>query len=194
MDLRLFLVSFSTGACAVLFGTVLIAIILDSRSGPDQASRVPDASRRPEQGQAWQLELTPTVVPTLSSRRAAESTSTSEPTQEQNPTTTPPPVPTSELDAPGALSPPTGLTAEYIAGQGIFLSWQAAPDAAFYNVYRSSMPGGGPEGTYVALGSSGTLAFQDFGVQPGQSYYFVVTSSASGLESSTSEEIVILVP
>ena len=194
MDLRLFLVSFLTGACAVVFGAVLMAFILDSRSNSNQTGGADGSSTSgPGQGQATQLAATATVVPTFTSQPSAELTAAPEPRQPQD-LTTMTPVVTSEPGASGATAAPAGLTAQYNAGQGIVLSWQAVPGAAFYNVYRSLLPGGGPAATYVALGSSGAPAFQDTTVQSGQSYFYVVTSSANGLESSTSNETVVVIP
>jgi fibronectin type 3 domain-containing protein len=61
-----------------------------------------------------------------------------------------------------------------------------------YNVYRSAVSGG----AYARLNSSAVTAssYTDSSVQPGQVYYYVVTSLASGAESSDSNEVSAAIP
>jgi fibronectin type 3 domain-containing protein len=84
------------------------------------------------------------------------------------------------------------LTASYVDA-GVTLIWNAVPGAAYYNIYRSEVQGGGPGATYVALGSSGTSSIRDLNVAPGQTYYYVVTTSADGIESSSSAEVSVII-
>jgi fibronectin type 3 domain-containing protein len=68
------------------------------------------------------------------------------------------------------------------------LSWTDQPDAAGYNVYRTTASHLG----YVRINGTpveGTSFFDD-GVTAGGSYYYVVTAvGATGLESNRSDEI-----
>jgi fibronectin type 3 domain-containing protein len=81
-----------------------------------------------------------------------------------------------------------------VPAHSVSISWQASssPQVGFYNVYRSSVSGG----PYSRVGwrVSGT-SFTDTAVQPGTTYYYVVTSvTTSNVESTKSSEIKATVP
>jgi hypothetical protein len=197
MGLRLFLISFLAGVCAVLLGIVLFSLFLDSNGVSPQTGAAPgqtDSAALP-QSRAAQLKPSPTVVATHPAQSlAAAPTVVPEPTEAPVPTTLPTPVATSEPAQLGSPAAPSGLSADYVAGEGIVLTWQAVAGSAYYNIYRSLQPGGGPGATYVALGSSGTPVFRDTTVLSGENYFFVVTASANGLESTPSSEAAVQIP
>ena len=73
------------------------------------------------------------------------------------------------------------------------LSWTPSTSAVEgYNVYRSTVSGG----AYARLNSSAVAAnsYTDSSVQAGQVYYYMVTSLASGTESSGSNEVSAAIP
>jgi fibronectin type 3 domain-containing protein len=74
------------------------------------------------------------------------------------------------------------------------LNWNPVAGAAYYNVYRSQLVGGGPGATYVALGSSGAPSFVDATAAPGQTFFYVVTASSGGTESASSNEAAVQIP
>ena len=79
---------------------------------------------------------------------------------------------------------PTGLTA---AGQptSVQLSWTAAPNAQYYNVYRGTAPGAESE-TPIATPSNAT--YTDSNVTVGSTYYYTVATVSDGGTSTTSNE------
>jgi fibronectin type 3 domain-containing protein len=80
------------------------------------------------------------------------------------------------------------------ASHSATLSWQpsTSPGAAFYNVYRSTISGG--PYTRVGWRVSGST-FTDTTVQPGSTYFYVVTSvTTSNVESAVSGQITASVP
>ena len=90
-----------------------------------------------------------------------------------------------------SLSPPTGLTAT--PGDGsVDLSWNAAPGADYYQLSRSTMPGG--PYTVVAQLNQGTTTFTDIRNSngnyylPNGTYYYVVTAGDNGGMSGYSSE------
>jgi hypothetical protein len=203
VGLRLFVISFMTGVCAVLLILVAASILLDSDdSAADASGQVP--ATEISQGQTIQAVATP--APTTSAQplvldptsppaptATLEPTATSAPTETPQPTATPTPELPPAPAVPTAPLPPAGLTAS-LNGGAVVLTWNAVPGAGYYNIYRSQVPGGGPGATYVAIGSSGAPTVQDSTVQSGQTYYYVVTSSAAGLESDSSNEAAISIP
>jgi hypothetical protein len=73
------------------------------------------------------------------------------------------------------------------------LAWEASTGAAGYNVYRGLISGG----PYAILTASPvtTTSFIDTTVQPGQTYYYVVTSlSSTGTESAYSNQASVTIP
>jgi hypothetical protein len=196
--LRLFLTAFGTGVFLVLFLLITATTLFQSEPG-STLSTVPMTS-----GPAT---ATPTAAPDIA---VSPSPQVTQEVQSQSPVASPEPIPTetaapppepsptpvSETQpvAPAGASPPSGLGVTYSAGQGVVLGWTPVAGAAYYNVYRSQVPGGGPGATYTAIGSSGAPSFVDGTALSGQSYYYVVTASANGIESDSSNEASILVP
>jgi len=89
---------------------------------------------------------------------------------------------------PGSAPTPTPAV-HFVA-----VSWQASnsSNVAFYNVYRSSTSGG--PYTRVGWRVSG-LTYTDTAVQPGATYFYVVTSvTSSNVESLISSQITATVP
>jgi fibronectin type 3 domain-containing protein len=79
-------------------------------------------------------------------------------------------------------------------GHFISISWQASssPESAKYNVYRSAASGG--PYSRVGWGVIGT-SFSDTTVQPGATYFYVVTAvTGSNAESVVSPEVKATVP
>jgi hypothetical protein len=79
-------------------------------------------------------------------------------------------------------------------GHFISVSWQASssPDSQKYNVYRASVSGG--PYTRVGWGVIGTN-FSDTTVQPGATYFYVVTAvTGANAESVVSPEVKATVP
>jgi hypothetical protein len=79
-------------------------------------------------------------------------------------------------------------------GHFIAITWQpsSSPDTARYNVYRSATSGG--PYTRVGWGVTGS-SFSDNTVQPGATYFYVVTSvTGSNAESVVSPEVKATVP
>jgi hypothetical protein len=193
MALRLFLVAFLTGVCTVLFALVLVSVF--SNSSRETAGA---ASQAEQPGSlvadASQLAATqapdPTPAPSLSENPEV----TPEPSEEPQVVPSPTPVPTSSPGLPASPPPPGGLRASFVDGEGVVLTWDPVAGAGFYNIYRSELPGGGDGATYLAIGSSGSVSGRDTSVRPGVAYYYVVTSSAGGLESDSSNEAAITIP
>jgi hypothetical protein len=74
----------------------------------------------------------------------------------------------------------------------ITLTWAAVDGTAYYNIYRSTVPGGGPESLYDPMGSSATLSFDDFAVTEGATYYYVVIAvDIDGFQSKPSNEAAV---
>ncbi len=92
-------------------------------------------------------------------------------------------------------------TTEAVTGIGVAqpehqanLSWSPSPsEVAGYNVYRGTQPGGPYALTNSAL--EATTSFSDPSVQPGNTYYYVVTAvDSSGAESTFSNEVQAVIP
>ena len=88
------------------------------------------------------------------------------------------------------LTPPDAPTGLMVTGEGdgqVSLAWDAADDAAGYNLYRSPLSGGG----WVKVNASllTVTDFTDTGLRNGQSYFYVVTAlDDEGNESAYSNE------
>jgi fibronectin type 3 domain-containing protein/PKD repeat protein len=99
-----------------------------------------------------------------------------------------------QQDPPPA--PPTGLTATPGPDAGeIYLSWDAndEPDLDHYYLERSTTPGFVP-GTVVSLNTSATW-YQDWGLTPGQTYYYRVSAvDAGGNQSAPSSVVSAVAP
>lgn len=73
------------------------------------------------------------------------------------------------------------------------LAWNASTSVVDgYNVYRGSTSGG----PYTRINASTltALTFDDLNVVAGQTYYYVVTATAAGVESSYSNEVLAVIP
>jgi hypothetical protein len=99
--------------------------------------------------------------------------------------------------APTAQTATQSFSITVAAGSAysVLLNWAASPSSgvAGYNVYRSTVSGGG----YAKINSLavGGLTYTDATVGNGQTYYYVTTSvDASGDESTYSEEVQMVVP
>ena len=99
--------------------------------------------------------------------------------------------------APTAQTATQSFSITVAAGSAhsVLLNWTASPSSGVtgYNVYRSTVSGGG----YAKTNSSvvGGLTYTDAAVVNGQTYYYVTTSvDTSGDESTYSEEVQMVVP
>ena len=101
---------------------------------------------------------------------------------------------TQSVTVNGASVGSVNFTATAQQAHSVALSWNASASAVFgYNVYRSSVSGGG----YVKLNSSlvSVLAYTDSTVQSGGTYYYVTTAvDANGVESTFSNEVAAAIP
>jgi fibronectin type 3 domain-containing protein len=86
---------------------------------------------------------------------------------------------------PAAPNPPNALVANGVASGQINVSWNSSAFAASYNVKRASISGG-PYGT-VATGVTATN-FNDSGLTPGATYYYVVSAVNTIGQSGNSAE------
>ena len=87
---------------------------------------------------------------------------------------------TPQVPAPSA---PTDLAAT--AGNGLVsLTWTASAEAASYTVYRSTTSGGG----YAAITTVTAADYVDATVSNGTTYFYVVTASNAGGESTASNQ------
>ncbi len=86
-----------------------------------------------------------------------------------------PPGPTITPGLGTPVAVPSGLVAVPGAG-AVGLQWDAVEGTLYYNIYRSDTQGVGYEGA----GSSRKPSFVDADVQPGSTYYYVVTAVGPG--------------
>ena len=82
-----------------------------------------------------------------------------------------------------------------VSAHDVTLNWNASISSgiAGYNVYRGNVSGG----PYARLNSSAVTitSYNDNGLQPGQTYFYVVTSiSSNNVESSFSNEVMAPIP
>ena len=83
----------------------------------------------------------------------------------------------------------------FVSAHDVTLNWNASISSgvAGYNVYRGSVSGG----PYAKMNSSAVTvtSYNDNAVQPGQTYFYVVTSiSLNNVESSFSNEVMAPIP
>lgn len=83
----------------------------------------------------------------------------------------------------------------FVSAHDVTLNWNASVSSgvAGYNVYRGSVSGG----PYARMNSSAITitSYNDNAVQPGQTYFYVVTSiSLNNVESSFSNEVMAPIP
>ena len=81
---------------------------------------------------------------------------------------------------PAVPLPPVGLAA--ISGQPIQLTWQAAPGAFAYNIYRSTAA----NGAFTNVASAVLPNYPDSNVTDGVTYYYAVSAVGKGGESAAS--------
>ena len=79
---------------------------------------------------------------------------------------------------------PTGLAATP-GNMQVSLNWSASSGASGYNIKRSTINGG----PYTTVGTSGTTAFINTGLNNGTTYYFVVSATNSAGESANSSQV-----
>jgi hypothetical protein len=94
----------------------------------------------------------------------------------------------------GGSPTPAPPTPTPTPAHSVAISWQASSSAGvgFYNIYRSNVSGG--PYTRVGWRVSGAT-YNDTAVQPGATYFYVITSvTTSNVESTISSEIKATVP
>lgn len=79
---------------------------------------------------------------------------------------------------------PTGLTATAVSSSQINLSWNAVSGAIEYDVYRSTTSGG----PYSQITTVSTTSFQNTGLSPSTTYYYVVKAFDGTCESGFSNQ------
>ena len=89
----------------------------------------------------------------------------------------------------------TNPGSNFVSAHDVTLNWNASVSSgvAGYNVYRGSVSGG----PYARMNSSAVTitSYNDNAVQPGQTYFYVVTSiSLNNVESSFSNEVMAPIP
>ncbi|AUX19721.1 uncharacterized protein SOCEGT47_001730 [Sorangium cellulosum] len=83
---------------------------------------------------------------------------------------------------------PTSLTATAASSSAIALSWSASGGATSYSVYRSTTPGFTPGGrNRIASGVTST-SYDNAGLAASTTYYYKVTASNAGGESTASSQ------
>jgi fibronectin type 3 domain-containing protein len=88
---------------------------------------------------------------------------------------------TGQLFVPSA---PTGLTA--LAGvEQVTLTWQAASNAASYDIGRSTVSGG----SYTTVGSTSGTNYTDVNLVGRTTYYYVVTAVSPGSQGTNSDQV-----
>lgn len=85
----------------------------------------------------------------------------------------------------GGVQPPTGLSATPQSQSQIRLSWSAAAGASGYQVLRGEVRGG----PYTTVGTVSATSYVDSGLAAGQTYYYVVRSTARNKVSANSVEV-----
>ncbi len=82
------------------------------------------------------------------------------------------------------LTIPQNVTATWIAGQGVNLSWTAVAGATGYEIW------GGPSsdpGSHLLLGTSATAAYLDAGVTPGETRHYSVRATRGAVSGDFSD-------
>jgi hypothetical protein len=89
-----------------------------------------------------------------------------------------------QLNGGGTTVPsaPTGVTASAQSSSGINVSWNAAPGATSYKVFRASSS----SGTYTLVGSPSSASYTDSGLSSSTTYYYKVSAVNSAGESAQS--------
>ncbi len=94
-----------------------------------------------------------------------------------------------ELEMMETISSPTNLSA-VAKESSIQLSWDTVTNAESYNIKRSTTPGG----PYDTIATGSAITFNDSDVDPGTTYYYVVSAMVSGTESQDSNEASATLP
>lgn len=89
-----------------------------------------------------------------------------------------------ELEMMETVAPPTNLSAKP-ANSSVLLTWNSIVNAQRYVVKRSTTP----NGPYVNIGTISTNTYNDTDVENETTYYYVITSIISGIESTNSNEV-----
>lgn len=88
---------------------------------------------------------------------------------------------------PASPQPPSGLSATVSSSTQINLSWTASPTAGVtYNIYASVTQGFAPSASTLMASGVQTTTFQNQGLTPAATYYYLVTASDGGGQSSPS--------
>ena len=86
--------------------------------------------------------------------------------------------------AAGQISPPGQVRAAGESTSQILVSWSGVMGAIRYDVLRGTTHGG----PYAAVGSTTSFQFEDAGLQPATTYYYVVRSASASRVSRNSAE------
>jgi len=91
-----------------------------------------------------------------------------------------------------------GLQIVTLSGTGahdVIVTWSQTPGVIGYNVYRGTTPGGETATPQDRAGFDGTVYIDANNIQPGHTYYYVVTAiGPDGTESAHSQEVSATVP
>ena len=91
-----------------------------------------------------------------------------------------------ELEMMETIPSQTNLTAT-VEKTNANLSWTPVTNVHYYNIKRSTTPGG----PYTTIATGSAISFTDEGLQPG-TYYYVVSTVISGMESTNSNEVSVI--
>ena len=95
-----------------------------------------------------------------------------------------------ELLCVGAGAPPTGIAAAVVAAaRQVTLTWNKISEATGYTVYRDTKPGVTQTTPNAVAFPSATPPFTDPNARPGNTYYYVVTSTNAEGEGGISREV-----
>lgn len=85
---------------------------------------------------------------------------------------------------PEPLPAPTGITANFVAGQGVVLSWSAVAGATGYEIWGGPTP---DSGSLLMLGTSANTGFVDTGVAPGETRFYAIRATNANGPGATSD-------
>jgi endoglucanase len=90
---------------------------------------------------------------------------------------------------PGPVQPPSSLSATAVSSSQINLTWTASTTSgATYNVYASTVSSFAPSSATRVANNIATTSFQQQGLQPSTTYYYLVTAVSGSTESSPSNQ------
>jgi hypothetical protein len=87
---------------------------------------------------------------------------------------------------PASILTSGSVTLKWASGS-VTLKWEDVPGAAAYNVYLSTSPGVTALNSYQISNATNPITITD--LEPGTTYYFVVTAVNASGESKESEEL-----